>query len=495
MVQGTGSGVGKSVITAALCRWFYLKGWKVAPFKAQNMSLNAYVCEDGGEIGRAQAFQAEACGIAPTVQMNPVLMKPAGDNLSQVIVMGRPAHTRNAKDYYRGKPAYLQQVKDALNGLRQCHDLVILEGAGSPAEINLRSMDFVNMEMAKLAEAPVLLVGDIDRGGVFAWMKGTYDLLSADERDRVAGFLINKFRGDLDLLKPGLRQFEDLVGKPVLGVIPFDHNLFVDEEDSLPFGTHGEMKTDAGLLDVAILRVPRIANFTDFSPLMEDPAVAVRYVWTEAQLGSPDLIILPGTKNTLDDMRFLKTQGLDQALHRCHKAGTLIFGICGGFQMMGRELHDPEQVESKAGRIEALNLLPVTTTMMPEKITRQVRLTTQANSVLEAGLEAWGYEIHNGTSQVEPPYSALFQSTSDENTDALGIADATGTLIGTYLHGILDNDSLRHAVLNHVRRHRNIPQVKEPFDYQAFRSRQWDRLADWLEASLDMKQIEALLHE
>lgn len=292
MVQGTGSGVGKSVITAALCRWFYRKGLKVAPFKAQNMSLNAYVCEDGGEIGRAQAFQAEACGIAPTVQMNPVLLKPAGDNLSQVILLGRPAHTRNAKDYYKGKPAYLDQVKQALADLRREYDLVILEGAGSPAEINLREMDFVNMAMAKEADAKVLLVGDIDRGGVFAWMKGTYDLLTQDEQDRVAGFLINKFRGDVDLLKPGLKQFEDLVAKPVLGVIPFDHNLFVDEEDSLPFGTYGEMKTDAGLLDVAILRVPRIANFTDFSPLMEDPAVAVRYVWTEAQLGSPDLIVL-----------------------------------------------------------------------------------------------------------------------------------------------------------------------------------------------------------
>ncbi|MGP0564575.1 MULTISPECIES: cobyric acid synthase [unclassified Nitrospina] len=493
MVQGTGSGVGKSVITAALCRWFYKKGYRVAPFKAQNMSLNAYVCEDGGEIGRAQAFQAEACGIAPTVQMNPVLLKPAGDNLSQVIVMGRPAHTRNAKEYYRGKPAYLQQVTDALNTLRQCHDLVILEGAGSPAEINLREMDFVNMAMAKEADSKVLLVGDIDRGGVFAWMKGTYDLLSEDEQDHVAGFLINKFRGDVELLKPGLKQFEDLVGKPVLGVIPFDHNLFVDEEDSLPFGTHGEMKTDAGLLDVAILRVPRIANFTDFSPLMEDPAVAVRYVWTEAQLGSPDLIILPGTKNTLEDMRFLKTQGLDRAIHRCHAHGTGVLGICGGFQMMGKELNDPGKIESNAGKVDGLDLLPVTTTMQAEKITRQVRLTTNHSPAFDHGLTAWGYEIHNGISEISGTCAPLFEKKGEENTDALGISDSTGTLIGTYLHGILDNDPLRHALLNRVRHHRNIPQVKEPFDYQLFRERQWDRLAGWLDTSIDMKQIEALI--
>ncbi|MCF8720882.1 cobyric acid synthase [Nitrospina gracilis] len=493
MVQGTGSGVGKSVITAALCRWFYRKGLKVAPFKAQNMSLNAYVCEDGGEIGRAQAFQAEACGIAPTVQMNPVLLKPAGDNLSQVILLGRPAHTRNAKDYYKGKPAYLDQVKQALADLRREYDLVILEGAGSPAEINLREMDFVNMAMAKEADAKVLLVGDIDRGGVFAWMKGTYDLLTQDEQDRVAGFLINKFRGDVDLLKPGLKQFEDLVAKPVLGVIPFDHNLFVDEEDSLPFGTYGEMKTDAGLLDVAILRVPRIANFTDFSPLMEDPAVAVRYVWTEAQLGSPDLIVLPGTKNTLEDMRFLKMQGLDRAVHRCHEDGTVVLGICGGFQMMGRELTDPDRIESTAEKIDGLGLLPLTTTMQSKKITRQVRLTTGRSPAFDSGLTVWGYEIHNGVSQVTGSCAALFAKTDAEDADSLGVCDSTGTLIGTYLHGILDNDPLRHALLNRVRQLRNIPPVKEPFDYQQFRERQWDRLAGWLDASIDMKRIEALL--
>lgn len=495
MVQGTGSGVGKSVITAALCRWFYKKGYNVAPFKAQNMSLNAYVCEDGGEIGRAQAHQAEACGITPEVAMNPVLLKPSGDNMSQVIVMGRPAHTRNARDYYEGRPVYLKEVRNALAGLRARHDLVILEGAGSPAEINLRQQDFVNMDMAKLAEAPVILVGDIDRGGVFAWMKGTYDLLTPDERDRVAGFVINKFRGDLNLLKPGLRQFEDMVGKPVLGVIPFDPHLFVDEEDSLPLMSNTAWKTDAGLLDAVIVRVPRIANVTDFSPLLHDPAVAVRYVWTPAQLGQPDLIILPGTKNTLDDMLFLKTQGLDAAIRRCHEAGSIILGICGGLQMMGTHINDPDHVESRESQIDGLGLLPVTTTMRPEKITRQVRLTTTASPCTRVGLPVWGYEIHNGISQTQRPFSPLFQSVNGTDAEGLGFCNESGTAIATYLHGILDNDALRNALLWHIRCQRNIPQVEDPFNYQAFRERHWDRLAHWLEDYVDTTYIEGLVHD
>jgi len=409
--------------------------------------------------------------------------------------MGRPVHTRNARDYYAGKPAYLKEVTGALNTLRQQHDLVILEGAGSPAEINLREQDFVNMEMAKLAGAPVLLVGDIDRGGVFAWMKGTYDLLTPEEQDHVRGFIINKFRGDLDLLKPGLIQFENLVGKPVLGVIPFDHNLFVDEEDSLPPSHHAPLNTSAGVLDVAILRVPRIANFTDFSPLLHDPAVAVRYVWTPAQLGRQDLIILPGTKTTIDDMQFLKTQGLDKAIWHCHESGTVVLGICGGFQMMGRDLADPDHVESRTGRSEGLHLLPLTTTIGPEKITQQARLTTRGGPCFESGREARGYEIHNGISRVHRPYTPLFQSNNGTDTDALGVCDETGSLIGTYLHGILDNDPLRNALLRHVRRRRNVPQVNVPFDYHAFRQKHWDRLAHWLEDHLDMTFIEALINE
>lgn len=490
MIQGTGSGVGKSVLTAALCRYFYLKGFKVAPFKAQNMSLNSFVTRDGREMGRAQAFQAEVCGIEPHVAMNPVLLKPSADNLSQVIVMGKAVHTRNAQDYYSGRPQYLEEVKNAFQYLSERHDLIILEGAGSPAEINLREQDFVNMPMAKLADAPVLLVGDIDRGGVFAWLKGTYDLLTPDEQDRVCGFIINKFRGDLGLLEPGLRQLEGLLGKPVLGVIPFDRNLFVDEEDSIPSTHPTPQSNNASQLDVVVIRFPRISNFTDFSPLTEDPDVSFRYVWKPSQLGQPDLIILPGTKNTLDDLAFLKEQGLDTAIRASHRNGSLLLGICGGYQMMGQTLSDPEQLESTRGEVEGMGLFELKSTLLPEKVTRQIELTTADSPVFKSSLEAKGYEIHMGRTQLNRNYPNLFASHDKLDTSELGVCNESGTLIGTYLHGFLDCDALRNSLLNHVRQQRELPHPKRPFQYLEFREQQWDRLSGWVEKFLDIEQIE-----
>lgn len=489
MIQGTGSGVGKSIITAALCRRFYQDGWRVAPFKAQNMSLNSFVTEEGGEMGRAQVYQAEACGLKPHVAMNPVLLKPSGDNRSQVIVMGKVVATQNAKDYFAGRGKYIGEVKSALDYLRETYDLVVMEGAGSPAEINLRNYDFVNMPMAKMADAPVIIVGDIDRGGVFAWMKGTFDLLTPDEQQRVSGFIINKFRGDVELLKPGITMFENMVGKPVMGIVPFYLDFFVDEEDTVPaLNNPGD---GHAALDVAVLRLPRISNFTDVSPLSHDPSISVRYVWHPSQMRNPDMIVIPGSKNTLDDLQFMHTQGLSKAVSDCHKSGSILLGICGGFQILGRTVRDPHHLESSKTEVDGLNLFDLETTLLKEKITRQVRRSTCANPIMEAGLTVEGYEIHMGVSEFHSEYFPLFQGQDEEDVRGLGITNAQGTLLGTYLHGFLDDDKLRSQFLRHVRKLRGLPDAE--FDYQAFRTRQLDRLADIAAKHLDMNRINKLV--
>lgn len=493
MIQGTGSGVGKSVITAAFCRWFHLEGWRVAPFKAQNMSLNSFVTADGGEMGRAQVYQAEACGIAPHVAMNPVLLKPCGDNLSQVIVMGNVAATYNAKDYYAGKPRFIEDVQKAFDYLKNEYEMVILEGAGSPAEINLKKQDFVNMAMAEMADAPVLIVGDIDRGGVFAWMKGTYDLLTPQEQDRVKGFLINKFRGDLDLLRPGVEQFEAMVQKPVLGVIPFDRELYVDEEDAIPTWDPGKRAPGQGLVDIAIIRLPRISNFTDFAPLVLEPGCSVRYVWHPDQMGDPDLIIIPGTKNTLDDMQFLKDQELDRSILHCHGEGTLLLGVCGGFQMLGKTLSDPDHIESDCGEISGLGLMDSNSTLLGKKITRQVKSSTVSSPIFGEGLTAEGYEIHMGVTTFQENHLPLFKSENGGSSLDLGSCNKEGTLVGTYLHGFFDRDELRHAFLNFVRTRRGLPVPDKRLDYQKVRNEQLNRLARLIGESVDMKQVEKIM--
>ncbi len=491
MIQGTGSGVGKSIITAALCRRFYQDGWRVAPFKSQNMSLNSFVTEDGGEMGRAQVYQAEACGLQPHVAMNPVLLKPSGDNMSQVILMGKVVANRNAKDYYAGRGHYLEEIKNALNYLRQTYELVVLEGAGSPAEINLKANDMVNMSMAKLADAPVLIVGDIDRGGVFAWMKGTYDLLTPDEQQRVSGFIINKFRGDVELLKPGITMFENMVGKPVLGIVPYYLDFFVDEEDTVP--ALNNPADGHSTLDVVVLRLPRISNFTDVSPLCHDPAISVRYVWHPSQIKNPDLIIIPGSKNTLEDLRFMHAQGLSKAIIDCHKTGSVVLGICGGFQILGTTVRDPHHLESSQTAINGLGLFDLETTLLPDKITRQVRRSTCSNSILEAGINVEGYEIHMGVSEFRGQHYPLFQGENGEDVRSLGVTNAQGTLLGTYLHGFLDDDRLRANFLRHVRKQRSIAEPEIEFDYRAFRKQQLDRLGDLATQYLDMNQINRLV--
>ena len=494
MIQGTGSGVGKSIITAGFCRQFFLDGWRVAPFKAQNMSLNSFVTEDGGELGRAQAYQAEACGIKPHVSMNPILLKPSGDNMSQVIVMGKVTENRDAKNYYAHHKKHETKVREAFDHLSREYELVVLEGAGSPAEINLKQWDLVNMAMAQMAQAPVIIVGDIDRGGVFAWMKGTYDLLEPEEKDRVAGFIVNKFRGDLDLLTPGLRQFEDLVHKPVLGVIPYCRELFVDEEDAIPTHSYPTTKNGAGDLDAAVIWYPRISNFTDVSPLAADPAVSLRYVSNPAQLGNPDLIILPGSKNTLDDLEFLKQNGLADAVCDRFHAGTIILGICAGFQMLGKTVRDPDHMESRKSEVQGLNLLDLETTLLNKKKTRQVSGTTLSSPLFQAGLSIEGYEIHMGETTFKSRYLPLFGNANGDHPLHLGLTNQEGTLAGTYVHGFLDNEDVRNYFLNHVRTLRGLPIPIATFDYKTFREQNLNRLAKLVSDSMDMNKVKEIVN-
>ncbi len=494
MIQGTGSGVGKSIITAALCRYFYREGWRVAPFKAQNMSLNSFVTEDGGELGRAQAYQAEACGIKPHVAMNPILLKPSGDNLSQVIVMGKVTENRDAKNYYAQHNKHKEEVRNAFGQLSRDYDLIIMEGAGSPAEINLKQYDLVNMPMAKMAKAPVLIVGDIDRGGVFAWMKGTFDLLTEEEKDRVAGFIINKFRGDINLLKPGLEQFEEMVGKPILGVIPYSRDLFVDEEDAIPAANHPAMQNETAPLDAAVIWYPRISNFTDVSPLAADPSVNLRYVSHSAQLGNPDLIVLPGSKNTIDDLTFLNNNGLAKTISNRFHSGCVLLGICGGFQILGKTVRDPNHVESRLTEADGFNLFDFETTLTPHKNTCQVRQTTVASVIFKEGLTVEGYEIHMGDTRFKTEYPALFANSNGDHSLHTGITNQDGTLVGTYLHGFLDSDELRNGFLKHVRSLRGLPFSEKTFSYREFRQEQFNRLAKLVSDSLNIKQIEEIIH-
>jgi adenosylcobyric acid synthase len=338
-----------------------------------------------------------------------------------------------------------------------------------------------------------LIVGDIDRGGVFAWMKGTLDLLTEAEQKRVHGFLINKFRGDIDLLKPGLKQFEEMSGKLILGVIPFDPELFVDEEDAIPYHSSPLMSSGKGVVDVAIVQLPRIANFTDFSPLVSDPGVAVRYVRSPVQAGCPDLLILPGTKNTIGDMQFLKEMGWDQYIRSFHEKNGLILGVCGGFQMLGTRLSDPDHIESSNEEIAGLGFIQATTVMEDEKITRRRIRSTLASSIFSQGLEVDGYEIHSGRTQFHKEYSLLFQPSNGDDPYSLGLCNEEGNIIGTYLHGFLDNDPIREAFLNYIREKRDLPQPKDKFNYRKFRSRQLNRLADLVTQSIDMNEVKRII--
>ncbi len=460
MVQGTASSVGKSIVVTALCRYFQRQGLRVAPFKSQNMALNAFVTPDGGEIGRAQAVQAEAARVAPTVDMNPILLKPEGDSRSQVVVLGKPIGSLAAVEYHERKPELRDMVRQTLARLRETCDLVVIEGAGSPAEINLKDRDLVNMFVAGIADAPVLLVGDIDRGGVFAAFVGTMELLEPHERARVAGFLINNFRGDVRLLDSGLRFLEERTGVPVLGVIPYVRKLRVADEDSASLeARRGRRHARGGELEIAVVGLPHMANYDDFQPLEHEPGVVVRFVERPSELARADLVIVPGTKTTCADLGWLRESGFAEAIVARAGAGGRVLGICGGCQMLGRAIEDPDGAESEVVATEGLGLLPLRVRFVKEKRTAQVRAQAVGadGSWLSSAAEVRGYEIHMG--RIERLDGArgtftILERNGEATEQVDGAASADGLVLGTMIHGVFDNPEVRRNLLERLRRAR-----------------------------------------
>jgi len=491
MVQGTASDVGKSVLVTALCRIFRDDGFTVAPFKAQNMSLNSFVTPDGGEIGRAQAVQAEAAGVPPSIEMNPILLKPEGNSRSQVVVNGRPFKSTSAASYYQLKSELWPAVTQALDQLRAKYQVVVIEGAGSPAEVNLTRDEIVNMRLARYCQSPVLLVGDIDRGGVFASLLGTLWLLTPEELELVKGLAINKFRGDLALLEPGIRFLEEKAGIPVTGVIPFFRDISIAQEDSVVLEKQRPLQ-DTFQIDIAVIRMPHISNFDDFDPLERENGIRVRYVRSTKELGSPDLIILPGSKTTVADLDWLKESGLADHISRLHRQGAYVIGICGGYQMLGQYINDPEQVESTVLRQPGLELLPITTTFLPTKETHQVKGEVISHWGLlagTAGIGFKGYEIHMGRTESGEEGNAfrLDERSGKACTIMDGYLDSEGRVLGTYIHGLFRNRELQRAILNQIARSKG--QVLSFDDDIDRRQDEYDQLADLIRNSLNMDTI------
>ena len=490
MFQGTGSGVGKSIVAAALCRVLARRGIRVAPFKAQNMALNSFVTAEGKEMGRAQVFQAEACGIAPEARMNPILLKPTGDSRSQVIVMGEPVDHYSARDYYTRYNTHLEVVRAAYDSLAADYEAVIIEGAGSPAEINLQKTDLVNMNMAAYASAPVMVIGDIDRGGVFAWMKGTWDLVPDRHRKLVKGFLINKFRGDISLLEPGIRQFEELVPVPVLGTLPWLHGLDVDQEDGcFIHSSAADVRPDEAL-GIAVIKLPRISNFTDFSPLAFERDVRLVFASEPSGLDDAHCIVIPGTKATASDLQWLRSTGMADVICRRAREGTaMIVGICGGYQMLGMEIHDPCGIESNISVMPGLGLLPLRTEMSSDKELCQRKCTVCMPPVIPHPVEVEGYEIHMGRTLALGAYIPLGPGL-DQST---GAASEDFPVWGTYLHGIFANDAFRRRLLDYLRQRAELAPIKRQDSWREHRLSQFDRLADWFEGSVDMEKLAEII--
>lgn len=501
MIQGTGSSVGKSVMVAALCRIFSQDGFKVAPFKAQNMALNSFVTKDGGEMGRAQVVQAEACGIEPTVDMNPILMKPTSDVGSQIIVQGKPVGNMLAQEYKNYKSKLVLVVKDSFLELARNYEVIVIEGAGSPAEINLREDDIVNMKMAQIADCPVLLVGDIDKGGVFAWIVGTLELLTREERERIKGIIINKFRGDREILQPGLDYLERKIKKPILGVIPYFRDIRIEEEDSVNLEENKYYSLpDSNKIDVEVLYLPHISNFTDFDPLEREEDISLRYIKIGERIGNPDLLIIPGSKNTLNDLYYLKKFGYQEEISNRVKKGTAIVGICGGYQMLGKEIYDPEHTESSREKIKGLGLINGVTTLKSEKNTFQVRARILPNSFFDDQDELLGYEIHTGETVLlgkEKPLFKIFKRGSSPTNIDDGVVSKEGMVWGTYIHGIFDNNSFRRAFINFLRRKKGLMISnsinQDRISYREQKDREYDKLACLLRDNLDMDKIYHIL--
>lgn len=482
MIQGTMSNAGKSLIAAALCRIFRQDGYSVAPFKSQNMALNSYITSDGLEMGRAQVMQAEAAGVEPSVLMNPILLKPTSDVGSQVIVNGEVVGNMRAMEYFRRKRDFIPQIMDAYNTLSARHDIIVIEGAGSPAELNLKADDIVNMGMARLAKSPVLLVGDIDRGGVFAQLIGTVKLLEPSEQDMIKALIVNKFRGDRSIFRSGVEILEQRSGKPVAGVVPYVR-CDIEDEDSL--SEKLENRT-AGLADIAVIRLPRISNFTDFDVFSQYNGVSVRYVTKAEQLGRPDMIVIPGTKSTISDMKWLRESGLEAALKKAASAGTLVFGICGGYQLLGDVISDPECTEG-GGEIRGLELLHVKTVFTPEK--RRTRTSGKFADISGAfaflsGADFSGYEIHMGR-------------TESAGVPLLSTGDGafSGNVCGCYIHGIFDGGEVSSRIVSELFRRKGLEYTGGTIDRNAYKQSQYDLLAESVRESLDMELIYKIIRE
>ena len=477
MIQGTMSNAGKSLIAAGLCRIFRQDGYRVAPFKSQNMALNSFITKEGLEMGRAQVMQAEAAGMEPTVAMNPILLKPTNDIGSQVIVNGEVIGNMSARDYFAYKKKLVPDILAAYHRLEEQADIIVIEGAGSPAEINLKENDIVNMGLAELLNAPVLIAGDIDRGGVFAQLLGTQLLLEESERRRVKGFIINKFRGDVSILAPGIRMLEERGGVPVVGVVPY-MQISLEDEDSLT--TRFDARQEAAV-DIAVIRFPRISNFTDFSPLESHPALGVRYVERAGQLGEPDLVVLPGTKNTMGDLAWMRQNGLEAAILKLAARQVPVWGICGGFQMMGEWLVDPDGVE-QGGRMDGMGLLPCATRFTGQKVRTRVQACAAAGPF--AGAQLDGYEIHMGRTERggTPPFCLLADGTPE--------GAAAGNVFGTYLHGLFDTGELTEKLAAWLLACKGLSAADVRAEsHAAYKERQYDLLADAVRAAVDIAAV------
>ena len=487
MIQGTMSGAGKSLLAAALCRIFRQDGYRTAPFKSQNMALNSYVTRDGLEMGRAQVMQAEAAGIEPDVRMNPVLLKPSSDTGSQVIVNGEIRGQMSAAEYFKYKKQLIPEIMEAFESLAEENDIIVIEGAGSPAEINLREDDIVNMGMAELVNAPVLLAGDIDRGGVFAQLYGTTELLQPEEKARIKGLIINKFRGDVEILRPGLAMLEEKTGIPVIGVVPYVR-VDVDDEDSL--APVLERQRQDRPLDIAVIRLPHISNFTDFTPLETHPLLGIRYVRTEKELGEPDLLILPGTKNTMDDLVWLRETGMETVIRKQAAKGVPILGVCGGYQMLGNMLYNPEHLEGSREELTGLGLLPVETVFRNTKT--RTRTEAEVTAGPFAGAKLDGYEIHMGETTIHGETFCILENGQPEGC-------VSQNVYGTYLHGLFDTGELTEKLAVYLADRKGIPYEKAVQDAaagktgteskQTYMDREYDRLADAVRHALDMKDV------
>ena len=483
MVQGTMSNAGKSLLAAGLCRIFKQDGYRVAPFKSQNMALNSFITEDGLEMGRAQVMQAEAAGIRPSVLMNPILLKPTNDVGSQVIVNGEVLGTMSARDYFKYKKTLVPDVMKAYNALAAENDIIVIEGAGSPAEINLKDEDIVNMGMAKMAKAPVLLVGDIDRGGVFAQLYGTVALLEEEERKRVKGLIINKFRGDVEILKPGLATLEELTKIPVAGVIPWIYAKLDDEDSLAP--RLSRVQAGAGV-DIAVVRLPHISNFTDFNPLEQQPGISLRYAGDVKTFGQPDMVIVPGSKNTMSDLKWMRQNGMEAAILKLAAANVPVLGICGGYQMLGEQLCDPAGEESGTPcTLRGLGLLPTTTVFGTEKHLTQTAACVTTEPF--AGAKLTGYEIHAGRTEVRGSAFCILADGTPEGCVQDGV-------FGTYLHGLFDTGELTEKLTAFLCKRKGIdPAGAELIPMEQYRQQQFDLLADGVRAALDMPAIYAAM--